>query len=227
MSVEKSNGDSSFAWPSEIPENIRPHCTVCCYREGSFLYQKGDTLKYVYLICKGKIRNINVFGTGDTYLIKDSQKMNFLGDIAFLAGNRPASVSTYALTDCTTIKIPHDIFLRWLRQDPDFSFRMLQHISELLYNASYSRGCEMFYNAIDLVTIYLANYGNTHLTPTLSYVVIDKTRAVLSEELGLTVRTINRAVHKLQEQDKLSICKGKIRLSRAQIEALTQYSNDI
>ena len=49
-------------------------------------------------------------------------------------------------------------------------------------------------------------------------IYLKKSRKNISEELGISVRSVNRAVHDLKVENMISIEKGKIHITR------TQYS---
>ena len=48
---------------------------------------------------------------------------------------------------------------------------------------------------------------------------LNKTREEIREELGMTVKTINRTIAKLKEQQQIGIASGKVTLSLAQYRA--------
>ena len=48
---------------------------------------------------------------------------------------------------------------------------------------------------------------------------LNKTREEIREELGMTVKTINRTITKLKEQKQIGISSGKVTLSLEQYQA--------
>lgn len=65
---------------------------------------------------------------------------------------------------------------------------------------------------------YLIQYAEKHQIFTKAFVSIPFTRQELSEELGICVKTLNRTIKKLKENNLINIVKGKIVLTSSQYE---------
>ena len=55
--------------------------------------------------------------------------------------------------------------------------------------------------------------------------IINRTRQLLQEEIGVNVKTLNRTIYQLKQEGFFDVCKGKISFSREQYEAAVTWLN--
>ncbi len=111
------------------------------------------------------------------------------------------------------LQIPLKIMGKWIAEDKHFFRFIVSALAKKNYEASLNRGIELMYPTQHLLKMYLirqlkieSNYS----------VTLEKSRKSISEELGISVRSVNRAVHDLKAENMISIEKGKIYVSKSQ-----------
>lgn len=193
-----------------MPQEIRGRFTLRTYPAHSIIHQKHDVIAAFGIVCRGQHRVINEFENGNIFMIEKNRAISFLGEVTLLAGKTVSSVTIETLTECLVLYISLEDFHAWIAQDIGFLRLLTQSISAKLYSASYSRGERQYYSVRYLVLKYLLEQSGEGLARGQRRVVVRQTRQQMGEELGLTVKTLNRTITALRDDGLIGIEKGKI-----------------
>lgn len=210
-----------------MPAEIRKRYTIRTFPPGTIIHQKQFKLDYFGIVCSGSHRCINEFENGSVFMIEKNDPIDFIGEVTILAGMEETSVTIQTLTACTVLMISRKDFESWIEQDIQFLRMVAQKVAFKLYRSSYTRGERLFYPPSFLVLDYLLRYGKEYGIKEGRPMTVKKTRQELCEELGMTVKTINRTIARLKEDGLVSIQKGKMVVDYGQFErgkeALSEY----
>ena len=150
-------------------------------------------------------------------MIEKNEAIDFIGEVTILAGKEKTSVTIETLTECVVFLISRADFEMWISRDIHF-LRLVSHkIAYKLYRSSYNRGAKLFYPPTFLFLDYLVKYALSHDIDHLGEITLKKTREGIREELGMTVKTINRTITKLKSDGLIGIRKGKVTLNLEQL----------
>jgi CRP/FNR family cyclic AMP-dependent transcriptional regulator len=199
-----------------IPEEMKTRFTLKAFPPHSIIHQKGDEINAFGIVCSGRHRVINEFENGNIFMIEKNAAISFIGEVTLLAGHRTSSVTIETLTECQIIFFSSEDFFQWIGGDIGLLRRLTQSISHKLYSASYSSGERQYHSARYLVMKYLVKYGLEHRTSVSEPFLVAQTREEIGEELGMTVKTLNRAVAALKQEGALRLRKGKMLVSPQQ-----------
>lgn len=199
-----------------MPAHIRQNFTVKRFAARSIIHQKDAVLQSFGIVCQGRHRVINEFENGNIFMIEKNSAISFIGEVTLLAGYNTSSVTIETITECLVMFISLADFEAWISQDNHFLRILAQSISRKLYSSSYSRGERQYYSVRYLVLKYLLAQTGEKLAKSGGSAVVRQTRQQMSEEIGITQKTLNRTVTSLREGGLLDIQKGKIAVSAAQ-----------
>jgi len=195
------------------PYYVEQYCKIREFKPESFILRKGDLLDNIYFLLQGTVNVLNEFEEGDSFHFAQVNSFNILGEIEFLAQEKIIAATCMAKTICLTIQIPLKNMEKWICDDNQFFHFIVKALAKKNYEASLNRGIELMYPIKHLLKIYLIKQlkieGNYS-------VILGKSRKNISEELGISVRSVNRAVHDLKAKNMISIEKGKIYVSKSQ-----------
>lgn len=200
-------------YTKNMPPDIRSRCTVRTHAAGSIIHQKNMELGYFGIVALGENRVINEFENGNVYMIEGNKAIDFIGEVTILAGMPRTSVTIEAVTDNVVAYISRRDAQRWLAEDMNILRLTAGHTAFKLYRSSYNNGAKLFYPPSYLLLDYLVKYGGQQgmdgpAPP--SQITMGRTRQQLQEEIGVNVKTINRTIRQLKEEEFFSIIKGKI-----------------
>lgn len=196
-----------------MPEELKSRYTIRTFPPGTIIHQKDYPLNYFGIVCHGDHRVINEFENGNVYMIEKNEAIDFVGEVTILAEKECTSVTIETLTECVVFMISRADFEMWISRDIHFLRLVTHKIAYKLYRSSYNRGARLFYPPNFLLLDYLLKYASANDIEHHKEITLRKTREQIREELGMTVKTINRAVSKLKESGLISIHKGKITMS--------------
>lgn len=199
-----------------MPEEMKTRFTLRTFPPHSIIHQKGDEINTFGIVCSGRHRVINEFESGNIFMIEKNTAISFIGEVTLLAEQRTSSVTIESLTECQVIFMSREDFFQWIDQDIELLRRLTQSVSHKLYSASYSSGERQYHSARYLVMKYLVKYCHELRADGKGQFLIRQTREAIGEELGMTVKTLNRAISTLKEDGSIHLCKGKILISSQQ-----------
>lgn len=201
-----------------LPEGIRNRYTIRTFPPGYIIHQKQTRLDYFGIVCSGQHRVINEFENGNVFMIEKNDAVDFIGEVTILAEMEETSVTIETITECVVFMISRKDFEEWIRRDIEFLRLVSKKVAFKLYRSSYNQGAKLFYPPGFLLMEYLLKYGKEKDIHKYGMVTVKKTRQDIYEELGMTVKTINRTVQKLKDEGLISIQKGKITMTVEQYE---------
>ena len=199
-----------------MPEELKTRYTIRKFPPGTIIHQKDYPLDYFGIVCSGDHRVINEFENGNVFMIEKNEAIDFIGEVTILADKPNTSVTIETLTDCVVFMISRADFEMWIAQDIHFLRLVAHKIAYKLYRSSYNRGAKLFYPPTFLFLDYLLKYASLNRIEKTGSITLKKTREGIKEELGMTVKTINRTIAKLKEDGLIDTYKGKVTMDLAQ-----------
>ncbi len=196
-----------------MPEELKHRYRIRVYPPGTIIHQKDFKLEYFGIIAKGEHRVINEFQNGNIYMIEKNEPIDFVGEVTILAGMETTSVTIETLTETTVIYISRRDFEDWIEKDIHFLRLVAKKVAFKLYRSSYNRGARLFYPPQFIILDYILKYAAKADILKRGKIIVKKTRQELCEECGITVKTINRTLKKLEEDQVLFIEKGKVAMN--------------
>ncbi|MCI9331513.1 MAG: Crp/Fnr family transcriptional regulator [Oscillibacter sp.] len=201
---------------AQIPEDLDGQFQLKTHPAHTLIHQKDSPLERIGILLRGTFRVVNEFENGNVFMIEMNEAVSFIGEVTLLAEAAATSVTIETVTDCLVASLPVECFDAWLRQDIVLLRGISRHVAAKLYCSSYSRGERLFHSAKYVLLKYLVHQAEVQGIQAGRQVVLSKTRQQISEEVGLTVKTINRTLTQFVKDGILSIQRGKASFSAGQ-----------
>lgn len=196
-----------------MPKELEQRYWIKTYAPGVIIHQKDYELEYFGIIARGEHRVINEFQNGNVFMIEKNEPIDFVGEVTILAGMPKTSVTIETLTETTVFYISRKDFEDWIAKDIHFLRLVAHKIAYKLYRSSYNRGARLFYPPQFILLDYVLRAAAMEKVEKTGHIIIKKTRQQLYEECGITVKTLNRTIKKLEEDRVISVEKGKITMN--------------
>lgn len=156
-----------------------------------------------------------------SYFFKDFGPGDFFGEIECFAGLTRYRISILSSTKCRLLAIPSIYYMEWMRMDVDALFmRTQENISRLVLQTAEARKY-LFMEGRDRLMVHLVRKYEQKI-PAPEILVLNQTRARISEEVGISIKTLDRNIRKLEEMNLLTLNKGKIVITKAQYLQMKQ-----
>lgn len=207
---------------ARIPEELDGRFYLRSYAPHEGIRQKDSPLETIGILLKGTFRVVNEFENGNVFMIEMNDAVSFVGEVALLANASTTSVTIESVTDCLVAYLSAADFDAWLRQDARLLRALSEHVAAKLYCSSYNRGERLFYSAKYVLLKYITQQAEACGIRGAERAVIGKTRRQISEEVGMTVKTINRILTKFGKDGLISTERGKVVLDARQYHRARQ-----
>lgn len=188
---------------NNCPKEIEKELKNRSFNYGEKLLVQNQGCDYIYILLKGKIKTYHSDFTGAIYLEDIDSEATIFGELEALI-NKDVVTTVEALSQCETLEISKEAFIKWMELDNKFSLFISKLIAERNYECCKRERVNAFYNLryrvmyIILNTLYKNNLGIT--------------KDLLVEGVGSNIRSINRIINQLVEEEILEYNSGKIKV---------------
>lgn len=201
-----------------MPESIRPQVSRRTFRPGEFVVRKGERADHVYILTKGTTRVSNEFASGERYTFAQQNVPDLIGDLEVLAGQEYFSATNEALTECEVLAMTAETFKKWMRRDNHFACAIAQQLASKMYPTSNENGQIKFQPSLQRLQEYLVK--RVQLSPSERF-ILRTSRQQIADDIGTSVKTVNRGVSKLRDAGLITLLHGKISISAEQQQKLS------
>ena len=172
--------------------------------KGEILFHQGDRADFFYFVDLGHVELNLIAPTGQKKVLEViGPDRTFAEAVAFMRGNR-YPVSCEALTDTALFRIPNQVYLQLVQDNPDACMRLLADISRQLHARVQEIERLTVQNARDRLVSYLLDHivdrdGDE------ATIRVELPRHVIAARLSITPETLSRMLRNLVDERILTI----------------------
>jgi len=206
----------------DMPEEIRERCMVKHVGKGVEILRKHEKMEVVYILCKGEYEVLTSFAEGQMYVFgkviaKDS--LHLVGEQEVLAEIEESQATVRTVTDCRFLLLSQKDFWAWIQNDPHAAIILLKQMAKRLNNATREAGIQLYYPKLYQLKKYIIErYEDSEE----KVVRIKAKRQQIADELGISLRSVERGVRELKELGLIHIVKGKMEISELEYQAILE-----
>lgn len=201
-----------------IPKYIKNKCILRKFEKGKVIALKGNYIEYIYISCEGNMQVKNEFENGFVYSFAKVNPVAYIGVMEIMANKLTYSSTLKTNTECIVIQISKQDFLHWISKDQKLTLEVLHFISKSMYEQSLRTGEVLAYPAICILINYLLD---AYKSKEKEVMILEKTREDIASILGFSVRTINRNLKILKDEDLISVNRKGISITKEQFTRLS------
>lgn len=174
------------------------------------VFNEGDKVKGIYLINSGKVKVISKYNDENERILRLSHGGHLLGHRAISATNYP--ISAVALTDIIVTFIPLEVFIKLLRNNPDFAVYLVEFYALDLRNSE-DRMKSMIHNDVlvriaIILCMLIDSYGYDEVEPNQLHYTLP--RNDIANLAGTSYESVIRTLKKLEEMKLIKLVSKKI-----------------
>ncbi|MFO7682597.1 MAG: Crp/Fnr family transcriptional regulator [Chloroflexota bacterium] len=179
------------------------------FGSGQIIFHHGDPGGLLYIIRKGKVKIAYSTLEGQEALLAILGEDDFFGELALL-DEAPRSATAEAIEPTETLTLHREDFIRFIRNNPDFSLHVLQTLTLRIRNLNNQISDIFFLDLPARLARVLLNLAEQHGVPSKEGIRIDLslTQTDLAEMTGATRVSINKALGRFRREKWISI-KGR------------------
>lgn len=190
-------------------EEVKYYMTLIDIEAESTFIKAGTDCTHIFIILSGKVTGVEWPMHERSYPFKDFGPGDFFGEIECFAGLPQYRISIIASTPCRVLSIPASAYMDWMRMDVDALFLRTQENMHRLITQTAEARKYLFMEGKDRLMVHLIRKFEQRL-PTPQVLELRHTRSQIAEEIGFSVKTLNRSIQKLEELGFIRVQHGKI-----------------
>lgn len=190
-------------------EEVKYYMTLIDIEADRTFIKAGTDCTHIFVILSGKVTGVEWPMHERPYSFKDFGPGDFFGEIECFAGLPQYRISIVASTKCRVLSIPADAYMDWMRMDVDALFLRTQENMRRLITQTAEARKYLFMEGKDRLIVHLIRKFEQRI-PTPQLLELKQTRAQISDEIGFSVKTLERSIQKLEELDLIRVQRGKI-----------------
>lgn len=178
------------------------------YQQNEIICYEGMVYNYFYIIVEGYANVYLKAENGKIFSQSIYKSGNYFGELEIF-DNKPYICTIEALTDMKVLQIERQYFLEWIKRDRHFSFYITKTLCDNFYDLSKLSGKNTLYSLKYRICNYLlVKLGSEIKNNKKLAINIDKDH--LSEQFGVTSRSINRVLKEIKEKNIIDISNKTI-----------------
>ena len=188
------------------------------------LIKAGDQCSNIYIILSGKVIGVDWPINGKAYSFQEFGPGDFFGEIECFSELYNYRISVRTMTKCQILAIPAPYYMEWLQNDAEALYsRTKVNMRRLLTQTTDARRY-LFLEARDRLVLYLMRkYEQRQIRSNVLDMNLNYTRDQLVEQIGFSLKTLNRNIKKLEELEFIKVEKGKITITEDEYQRMKDY----
>ncbi len=182
-------------------ENLAKRLVIRHFGPGQIIFHHGDPGGLLYIILSGKVKIAYSTPEGQEALLAILGEDDFFGELALL-DDSPRSATAEAIQPTKTLTLHRDEFIRYLRNNPNFSQHVLQALARNIRRLNNQLSDVFFLDLPARLARTLLNLAEQHGRVTVDGIIIDisLTQTDLAEMTGATRVSINKALGRFRRE---------------------------
>lgn len=173
--------------------------------KGEILFNKGDPADGFYIVVDGRIKISFISRDGKEYIAEIFGKLSTFGEAVMFLG-KPYPVCAQALMNTTLLHISKDVVVRNIDQTPGFAYKIITGLCIRLVDRVQALEFLTIYSSLQKVIGYfLREMEIATSVNDEADVLLPVNKVTLATQLNLTPETLSRVLHKLIEEDLISV----------------------
>ena len=203
-------------------EEVKYHTLLMDVEEGRTFIKTGSECTHIFIILSGKVTGVEWPVYEQPYPFKDFGPGDFFGEIECFAGMSQYRICVVAATKCRVLAIPAAYYMEWMRQNVDALFLRTQENTRRLISQTAEARKYLFMDGKDRLMIHLIRkYEQRYPAP--EQLELKQSHEQISENIAVSVKTLNRGIKRLEDLRLIQIQKGKIVITREGYRKMKEY----
>lgn len=193
-------------------------CQVVKVGDGVRFISVAEEINTIWILLLGQVKALEEYTTGDIYTFKKFPAPEVFGEMEVLADINKFRATLVTETECVFLNIPVDDYQDLLKNNSQYLYKRTNIILKRVLDEQKHMRMFLMIKSIDRIKIYLIQ--QYQLNAKDYFCVLKITRQQMAEETGYAVKTVNRVIKKLEEEDLLKIEGQRIIIRESQFKVM-------
>lgn len=204
---------------------------VAYYASDMKIIRRHSSSKYIYLIVNGICGIFNELDNGEIFCYYKISNYDVIGLSEVLVENNLRNADIRTLTDVVAFKIDKIDLKNWMVKYPDFYYKIINNVINRLHNTLRKHiECKKYSSHANIVSYLIYSYKLYKKIYNENYkgdVKINETRDMISDFIGISIRSTNNSIEILKNKNLVTIKYGKIYINHEQYINLVKYKEEL
>lgn len=202
-------------------EEVKYYMNLIEIEPNSTFIKAGENCTYIYIVISGKVTGVEWPMHEKSYPFKDFGPGDFFGEIECFAGMEKYRISIVASTKCRVLAIPAAYYMEWMRMDVEALFMRTQTNMQRLLSQTAEARKYLFMDAKDRLMVHLIRKYEQRQQP--KELELRQTRTQIAEEIGFSIKTLDRSIKRLEEMGLIQVRHGKVWIPEDGYRQMQEY----
>lgn len=205
----------------DCPKDVINHMIYKTYSKDHILIHTDDICAYVYILLDGRLQAIEEKASDITYNFTEIDAIQIVGDFELFNEIPQRIITLTTMTKSHCLVIPAADYFSWIKMDANALFiRTQMLIKQLTVQTRFARQNLFLDNRTRVLFFLYSEYSKNENNSILN---IALTRLQIANKIGCSVRTINRTIHQLKQEQLITLIHGKIQINQRQYLSIKKY----
>lgn len=179
----------------------------------------------VFIILSGELVVVNEFESGKIYEPVAIYNNDYIGVVEVILDYKEYISTVIATSEVTFVKIPKELFKRWIKEYPMISYHVLESVCKNFSLNMRGSGEQILLDGMYLLLSHILN--NAQYDSGMNLFVLKESRDKTAKRTGINIRTLYRYIKKLKSTNYICLHQKRIAYSSEQKERLQRYSSQL
>lgn len=202
-------------------ENLLSRMKLETMPQNTIFIRENEDVDTVFILLSGAVRAVDYRIHGIAYEFMSFEPVKVLGAMEIILNIPKYRTTLITETSCTVLVCPAKEFAAWILNDLNSIKMEMESIGNYLLEEDRQNRMFLFLQGRDRLFVLLLQYYEKNGSKETCTVHL--TRSELSDRTGISIRTINRSVKKMEEEGFICKSNSKIMITKAQYEKILAY----
>lgn len=199
-------------------------CKIVNIKENERFISTGENLDGIWVCISGVVKVMEEFKSGETYIFTRFTAPEIFGEMEALAEIPKFRASLVAETNCVFLVGSVDAYIKWVKNDARVLYERTQYLLKNVMDEGRSNRAYLLLNATERIKLYFLDHYIFSRGDKLC--IIRDTRQQIADETGYSVKTVNRVIKKLKEQELITVEGQRILINRQQYSRILESMDE-
>lgn len=206
---------------SNAPYWILDSMQLVSKKKDTMFIEEKAPVDNVYILLKGTVRAIDYRIKGVAFDYMWSEPVKTFGAMEVFYKIPLYMTTIMTVTDCIMLVLSKKNYERWIWEDKNALQMEIKSTGNMLLEQSRIERIFLFLQGMDrIIYFFVRNYDKKKQD---NVAIFDITRQEIAERSGFSVKTVNRAVKKMEDEDFITKKGHKIIISHKQYLKMKEY----
>ncbi len=199
-------------------------CNILELKQDEIFCREKEKASKVYILTKGKAKASDFRIFGIVYDFCRYEAVEILGGMEVFVDSETYRTTLITATPCQFIVMDREIFKKWMTSDNNALWFHTKTMTRYLLEETRKERAFLFLQGTDRVYILLEHLYE--LNEVDGRCQIRLTRQQISDETGLSIKTINRSLKQMIEDELVSVQGSRLTICRDQYQRMKDLSSE-